>query len=393
MTRTILHLDLDAFFCAVEEQRDPTLKSKAFAVGGRPEERGVVASCSYPARQYGVRSAMPMSRALQLCPHLLIVHRHFSLYQEASRKVMSILHELTPLVEKLSIDEAFLDMTGMQKLGEEIARDLQTRIRTELNLPCSLGVASNKLVAKTATTVGKARVQTGESPNSIEVVPTGEEAAFMARLPVRELWGVGPKTAERLHDMKIEMIGDLAQQNELVMVKRFGKIGYDLLKRARGIDTRPVETERDTKSISREITYTKDVLNGERLHESLREMAEDVGRQLRKQHLRGMTVKIKLRWANFDTVTRQVTLAQPTDRDNIITEAAQQLLDKTWERGKAVRLLGVGMSGFESDTKQMSLWDKPPTQEPQELKNTLRSLRNRFGDDAIVRGSDLKDEE
>ena len=250
MTRTILHLDLDAFFCAVEEQHNKALVGKPFAVGGDPQKRGVVASCSYAARKFGVRSAMPMARAVRLCPDLIVVSRHMGDYSAMSRKVMAILHRLTPLVEQLSIDEAFLDVTGLPGDGEQIARQLQARIRDELDLPASLGVASNKLIAKIANNIGKASATGDGPPNAINVIAPGAEAAFLAPLPVRELWGVGPKTAQRLRQMNVETIGDLTRWSERDLAMRFGKLGHDLARRAMGIDNRPVQTEHETKSVS-----------------------------------------------------------------------------------------------------------------------------------------------
>ncbi len=236
MLRKILHLDLDAFFCAVEEQRDPNLRSKAFAVGGRPETRGVVASCSYAARRFGVRSAMPMARAVKLCPHLIIVPSHFDAYRAASQQVMAHLYQLTPLVEQVSIDEAFLDVSDRPEPAEGLARRLQTTINTELNLPCSLGVATNKLVAKIANDVGKAAARSDQPPNALQVVPPGQEAAFLAPLPVEALWGVGPKTAERLHGLGLHTIGDLARWPEADLGRRFGQHGYD---RSAELTTKP----------------------------------------------------------------------------------------------------------------------------------------------------------
>src|SRR5262245_61933816 len=196
--RTIIHLDLDAFFCAVEEQRDPSLRGKPFAVGGRPESRGVVSSASYAARRFGVRSAMPMSTAVRHCPDLIVVPPHHLAYRAASQQVMERLHTITPLVEQISIDEAFLDVTALGEPGQTIAARLQATIRDELGLSCSLGVAANKLVAKIATDVGKSLVRSGQMPQAICVVPPGDEAAFLAPLPTTALWGVGPRTAEKL---------------------------------------------------------------------------------------------------------------------------------------------------------------------------------------------------
>jgi DNA polymerase IV len=396
MHRTILHLDLDAFFCAVEEQKQPELKGTAFAVGGLPEHRGVVASCSYAARKYGVRSAMPMSTALQRCPHLRIVDRSMGDYSAVSRQVMNLLHDLTPLVEQLSIDEAFLDVTGLPDDGEISARRLQARINTELDLPCSLGVASNKLVAKIANNIGKASAAGDGPPNAIKVVPPGTEAAFLAPLSIRELWGVGPKTAERLHKMDVQTIGDLTRWSERDLMLRFGKLGYDLARRARGLDDRPVETERETKSVSAETTFIRDIDDVTELKRTLRQLAEQVGHRARRSHLTGKTVAIKLRWSDFTTLTRQMTLPQPVDQDEIIYNAAVKLFEQVWSRGRPVRLLGVGLSGFDAEpaAQQLGLWDAAPPEEARPndpLQAALDDLRDRFGDDAIRRGSDLRD--
>jgi len=387
MPRKILHLDLDAFFCAVEEQRDPSLRGKAFAVGGRPEQRGVVASCSYPARRYGVHSAMPMSRAVRLCPNLIIVPPNFTAYKAASRQVMACLHELTPLVEQLSIDEAFLDVSDLPESGERLARRLQARIRRELDLPCSLGVATNKLVAKIANNVGKEAIKRDGPPNAIQVVPPGQEAVFLAPLPSRALWGVGPKTAERLAGLGLLTIGDIARWPEADLGRRFGKNGYDLARHARGLDDRPVETTRETKSISQEVTFARDISEAQTLHHTLRQQAEQVGRRLRQAGLSGITVRLKIRWADFTTLTRQVTLSQPTDQDEEIYLQGLQLLEKVWRTDHPVRLIGVGVSGF-GLPRQLGLWDMGFA-ENQRLQRTLDELRARFGDQAVQRGRDL----
>jgi len=391
--RKILHLDLDAFFCAVEEQHDPTLRGKAFAVGGQPDERGVVAACSYAARQFGLHSAMPMARAVRLCPHLIIVPAQHHRYRAVSQEVMARLHDLTPFVEQLSIDEALLDVSDLANPAAEIARQLQTKINQELGLPCSLGVATNKLVAKIANNIGKAAVKSTKSPNSIKVIPPGQEAAFLAPLPVKELWGVGPKTAERLIRLGLRTIGDVARYPEAQLVQQFGKIGQDLAGRAKGLDNRSVETEQEAKSISQETTFSKDVTDQVALHRTLRQQAEGVGRRLRQHKLSGTTVKIKIRWADFTTLTRQVTLNRPTNLDNEIFAAALELFEKTWPAGKRVRLLGVGVSGFESPAYQLGLWDQLPVEEDRRLQSTLDELRQRFGDKAIQRGNQIEADE
>src|SRR5436190_7907122 len=289
VSRTIIHLDLDAFFCAVEEQRDPSLRGKPFAVGGRPESRGVVSSASYAARQFGVRSAMPMARAVRLCPDLIIVSPNFSAYRAASQQVMERLHRLTPLVEQISIDEAFLDVTALDEPGEALAAQLQTTIRDELALSCSLGVASNKLVAKVATDVGKSLVRSGKMPQAICVVPPGDEATFLAPLPATALWGVGPKTAEKLAELGIHTIGDIAAWPAADLVRRFGQHGDDLARRSRGIDDRPIVTERAAKSISQETTFARDVTDRAFLEKTLREQVSEIARKLRREDLMGTT--------------------------------------------------------------------------------------------------------
>jgi DNA polymerase-4 len=394
LPRKILHLDLDAFYCAVEENADPSLRGLPFAVGGRPEGRGVVASCSYAARQYGVRSAMPMSRAVRACPGLIIRPANFKAYGDTSRQVMARLHDLTPDVEQISIDEAFLDVTMLRDPAEQIARQLQILVNHDLSLPCSLGVASNKLVAKIANNIGKERAGKGAPPNAILVVPPGEEAAFLAPLPVRELWGVGPKTAERLLTLGIRTIGDIAAQPEARLTQIFGKHGAEMALRARGIDERRVETQDETKSISKETTFARDVRDGEQLKRVMRGMADDVGRKLRAEGLYGATVKIKLRWSDFTTLTRQVTLPQPTQHNDVIYHAACDLFDKTWTQGRPVRLIGVGVSGFGEAAAQRTLWEDEAQADEQQgrLEATLDELQNRFGRGMIKRGSTLEDD-
>ncbi len=394
MVRKILHLDLDAFFCAVEELNNPALRGVPFAVGGRPDQRGVVASCSYAARRFGVRSAMSTATALRLCPGLILVPHRRGAYSQVSRQVMARLHDLSPLVEQLSIDEAFVDVSFLPDDPAEVARRLQSEINESLGLPCSLGVATNKLVAKIANNVGKSRVQGDAPPNAITVVPPGEEAAFLSELPVSELWGVGPKTAETLARYGVRTIGDVAAWPEAELMRLFGKHGQSIARHARGIDDRPVEPERETKSISKEITFSRDVTDGVLLERTLRQLADGVGRQARKSRLSGTTVKLKLRWSDFTTLTRQVTLDHPVDEDDAIFEAARELFHRFWTVGRPVRLIGVGLSGFAQPHRQLGLWEDPAEEsEKRRLQTTLDDLRERFGDDAIRRGSDLSIDE
>jgi len=395
--RTIIHLDLDAFFCAVEEQRDPSLRGKLFAVGGRPESRGVVSSASYAARQFGVRSAMPMARAVRLCPDLLVVPSNFSAYRAASQQVMERLHRLTPLVEQISIDEAFLDVTALGEPGDVLAAQLQATIRDDLALSCSLGVATNKLVAKVATDVGKSLVRSGKIPQAICVVPPGDEAAFLAPLPATALWGVGPKTAEKLSELGMHTIGDIAAWPAADLARRFGQHGDDLARRARGIDDRPIVTERATKSISQETTFARDVTDRALLERTLREQASEIAQKLRREDLMGTTIKLKIRWPDFTTPTRQLTLPQPTDEPEVITEAALRLFGQIWTSEQAVRLIGVGVSGLGAPPRQLSLWDVPPAPTPEQLARqqrveaALAAIQARFGVGAVRRASEMEE--
>ena len=385
MARTILHLDLDAFYCAVEENRNPELHNKPFAVGGKPSERGVVSSCSYEARRYGVRSAMPMSRALRLCPGLLIVPGHHRLYSEASKQVMERLRAVTFLVEQISIDEAFLDISDLNDPAERIARGLQTGIRGDLGLPSSIGIAPNKLVAKIANEVGKKAAKQGKPPFALTIVPAGKEAEFLSPLPADMLWGVGPKTSARLGELGIHTIGDIARWPEAELIRLFGENGREMSKHARGQDERPVVTERETKSISQEVTFSRDVRDDKSLEKTLIELSAQVGRRLRKNELAGTTVKLKIRWPDFTTLTRQVTLPSPTNNDMEIAKTALELLHKIRKSGQAVRLIGVGVSGLGKPMRQLELWETDSEKE-RKLQEVVDELKEKFGDNAIKRG-------
>jgi len=385
MTRTILHLDLDAFFCAVEELHDPSLRGKAFAVGGRPEERGVVASCSYAARRFGVRSAMPMSRALRLCPGLLVISHHHGNYGEMSEKVMQRLNDLSPLVEQISIDEAFVDISDIREAPETIARRLQKRVNDEIDLPCSVGVAANKLVAKIATEVGKKTAQKDQPPNAVTIVPPGTEAAFLEPLSTSMLWGVGPKTAAKLAGVGIKTIGDIARHPEADLMRWFGENGRELRRRACGVDDSPVFTSHEVKSISQETTFAQDVRDDRLLANTLRRLSAEVGHRLRKAGIAGTTVKIKLRWPDFTSLTRQITMPQPTDQDEEIYHLALDLLGKVRAKGKAVRLIGVGVSGLGPPLRQLELWGAD-SEKSRRLQEALDAVREKYGDKAIRRG-------
>jgi DNA polymerase-4 len=389
MPRKILHIDLDAFFCSVEENNDPTLRGKPFAVGGRPDQRGVVASCSYAARLCGVHSAMPMAQAIKLCPELIIVSGRHSDYGKISHQVMDYLGTLTPLIEQVSIDEAFLDLSDLPESAESISTSIQEHILTHFKLPCSIGVATSKLVAKIATDAGKASKRTGLPPQAITIVQPGGEADFLAPLPTQALWGIGPKTSDRLRELGILTIGDIARTPKQDLVKNLGKLGEDLAERSIGIDNSPIHTSHGVKSVSNETTFARDIADIQVLYETLHSLSESVGRRLRKKNLKGSTIKLKLRWSNFTTLTRQATLQSPTNDDREIYSAAKELFNKTWIKGKPVRLLGVGITQFETPAKQLGLWDVP-SKTDNKLFIAVDDVRSRYGRDSIMRLSDLK---
>lgn len=334
--RVIVHLDLDAFYAAVEVLEKPELQGKPVIVGGQPQGRGVVASASYAARAFGVRSAMPTARALALCPELIVVSPRFRVYRDYSRRVMGILAQASPLVEQMSVDEAFLDLTDQVSSWEaavETARQLQRRVREDVGLSASLGVATSKLVAKIASDRDK--------PGGLTVVPSGGEAAFLAPLPVRVLWGVGPVTAERLASMGITTVGELAQMPGEELQARFGRAGIAMARQAQGIDERPLTTEHEPKSISQERTFTRDLADSDALKRQLWQLSQGVGRRLNRAGLAAGTVAIKVRYTDFSTLTRQMALSVPTDDERVIYGAASTLFLRVWKRGRPIRLLGV----------------------------------------------------
>jgi DNA polymerase-4 len=305
---------------------------------------------------------------------------------------MAILRDQTPLVEQISIDEAFLDISDIQDEPQRVARGLQARIRDELHLPCSIGIAPNKLLAKLATEVGKAlalqRIKAQgltEPPNAVTVVGVGEEAAFLNPLPVDMLWGVGPKTNTRLTELGIRTIGDLAKWPEVELIRLFGENGRDLARHSKGIDDRPIVTEHETKSISQEITFSKDVRDDLALTKTLREMSTEVARQLRKNNLVGKTIKLKIRWPDFTTLTRQTTLNDPTAQDEIIAKTALELMNAVRKSNQAVRLIGVGISGLGAPIRQLGLWDMDH-EKTRRLQQAIDALNEKYGRDVIHKG-------
>jgi DNA polymerase-4 len=349
--RAIVHLDLDAFFCAVEVLENPELLDRPIIVGGRPEKRGVVSSASYPARAFGVRSAMSTARALNLCPNAILLAPRHRLYQQYSRRVMAILHETSPVVEQMSVDEAFLDLTEQVAVWDdavEIARQLQVRVGADIGLSASLGVATNKLIAKVASDQDK--------PNGLTVVRPGEEAAFLAPLPVRVLWGIGPVTARSLAEIDVTTVGQLAKVAEEDLRARFGQHGAAMARQAQGLDERPLATKHQRRSVSHERTFSQDVADPQALKRQLWQLSQGVARRLKSTGFAAGTVAIKLRYADFTTLTRQTTLDVPTDDERAIYGAALTLLRRAWQQGRPVRLLGVAGRQLSPPAGQLSFW-------------------------------------
>lgn len=382
--RTIIHLDLDAFFVAVERLDNPALIGRPVIVGGRPEVRGVVSSASYEARAFGVHSAMPTAQALRLCPSAVLLAGRRERYAEMSRRVMAILADYTPLLEPISIDEAFLDVTGTEAHygpPAQLAAAIQARIEQELGLSASLGVASNKLVAKIASDYRK--------PHGITVVPPGQEAAFLAPLPIRKLWGVGQVTAKELARLGVGTVGDLARVPVETLRAHFGSQGEALWRAARGEDDSPVIPEHEARSLSREETFARDITDVGTLHRELLRLSDAVAARLRRHNLQARTVTLKLRYGDFTTITRQATLAEPADSGPALYAQALALFEAAWQRGRPVRLVGVGAANLVQPARQLRLFEQESQRQAQ-LDAALDRIRARYGEDAIRRASLLE---
>ena len=341
VVRTILHADLDAFYASVEQRDNPELRGRPVVVGGPPEARGVVAAASYEARRFGVRSAMPMSRALRLCPDAVRVSPRFDRYGELSRRVMAILRSVTPLIEPLSLDEAFLDVTEQVATyggAEQLARHLKARVKEATGLTVSIGAGTNKTVAKVASEMGK--------PDGLVVVGPGEEAAFLEPLPTRALWGVGPKTEEVLARAGIRTAGQLSRAGRPLLERLLGSRGPVLQEMARGVDERPVGGPHERKSVGAETTFPRDLPDGPELREELARISRDVAERLAHHDLRARTIMLKLRYADFTTITRQASRAEPTDDAEEIRAVAEALLAKTARPEDRFRLIGIQCGGL-----------------------------------------------
>jgi DNA polymerase-4 len=380
LQRRILHVDMDAFYASVEQRDRPELKGKPVIVGGQTQ-RGVVASASYEARKFGVRSAMPTAKALRLCPQAILVKPRFERYSEVSRQIREIFLSYTPLVEPLSLDEAFLDVTGGGKLfgsAEQIAREIKQKILDNTGLTCSVGVSFNKFLAKLTSDLCK--------PNGLMVIDERQAEEILPGLPVGRLWGVGPATEEKMHQMGLRTIGDVQNVPEEELKRRFGRYGAQLYALARGLDERPVKPERETKSVSRETTFLEDLTSHDQLKQVLLELCEQVGRDLRKEGLVGRTAHLKVRFADFTTITRSQTLPLPIKTAKALWQEIERLFDDKITLSRGVRLLGVGVSNLSPiGAGQLLLFDDD--KQDVTVDHLLDELRGRFGPDAIQRGA------
>jgi DNA polymerase-4 len=392
--RTILHVDLDAFFVSCELLRRPELRGRPVVVAGGEEShpetrpppgRSVVSAASYEARPFGVHSALPLSRALTLCPQLVALPVDIGHYASISKQVFSIFHSYTPLVEPGSLDEAYLDVSGSRLLhgdGEQIARTIQDRLQQELGLPASVGVATSKTVAKIGSDLRK--------PRGLVVVPPGEEASFLAPLAIERLPGAGPKTCARLKLVGLNTLGKLAAAPARLLTEVLGPGAAGLQRRATGDDPSPVELPGVPRSVSREETYPTDIGSLAQLEARARVLAAAVGQRLRASHLLAGTVSLKLRFADFETITRQAGLPNPTCADIELAEGASRLLVRSWQPGRLVRLLGVGTEGV-TERSQLGLFEESGAG-LERLDLALDRLRDRYGPGIIGRGTESLEE-
>ena len=390
LQRTIFHVDMDAFFVSVEELYDPSLKGKAVVVGGQRDERGVVSAASYEARKFGVHSAMPLRTAAKHCPHAIFVDGHPDRYRECSEKVYRVLNAYSPQVEMASIDEAYLDMTGTERLHGpplKAAHNLHQRMKAETGLNCSVGIGTSRLIAKVSSAQAK--------PNGVLWIVPGEEAKFLAPLDVREIPGVGRVMEANLHALGIQKVGDLSKLKDSELEERFGKWGMALAGKARGEDAggwfdTEVGADVDAKSISHEHTYNEDTADPAQLESTLMRLSEMVGRRLRESNFYARTIQLKLRYKDFTTITRAHTLPAPTQLDTEIFEQIRALFRKNWKQGIQVRLLGVQASSFTAQAAQIDLLDGSRQQRWKDALAAADKLRNKFGESSVGLAAGLR---
>lgn len=383
MQRLVCHVDMDAFFVSVEELYDPSLKGKPVVVGGRANQRGVVAAASYAARKFGVHSAMPLRTAGHLCPQAIFVEGHPERYREYSQRVFDVLNRFSPMVEMASIDEAYVDLTGTERLhGPPLraAHRLHEAIASETSLSCSLGLASSRLVAKVSSDQAK--------PNGVLFILPGQEARFLAPLDVRKIPGVGKKMEASLHRIGIRRVGDLADLEESFLANRFGKWGLALAGKARGADAggwfdSEIGAHEEPKSISHEHTFNLDTANQDQLETMLLKLSEMVSKRLREHQLYARTIQLKLRLEDFSTVTRAHSLDHATQLDREVAGAVIRLFRQTWDQKTPVRLLGVHAGGLQSVEGQMSLLEEPYTARLRSAFRSVDHIRNRFGASSV----------
>ncbi len=391
--KIFLHVDMDAFFASVEQHDHPELKGKPVVVGAPPTQRGVVAAASYEAREYGIHSAMPSRTAQQKCPHAIFVSHNMGRYKEVSRQIMRIFETYTPLVQPLSIDEAFLDVTGAQRLfgdGTTIAEKIRADIREQTGLTASVGVAPNMFLAKLASDMDK--------PDGLTVVPTEQDAieAFLAPLPIGRIWGVGKVTQKKLLSLGLTTVGKLQQFDPHRLEQAIGQRGAEVFGRlAHGIDERSIVLETEDKSISNETTFKEDATNREQIEATYKRLIDKVGGRTRKAGLFATTVHLKLRWSDFSTITRQTKLAIPCCDDITLRETGMELLNEHLQ-DRPVRLIGFGVSGLtETDqpTAQLSLFEMPDTtlhEKRSRLSQAADRIKQKYGIRSLRRGSDME---
>jgi DNA polymerase-4 len=388
--KTYFHVDMDAFFVSVEELYDPTLKGKPVVVGGRPNERGVVSAASYAARKFGVHSAMPLRTAYKLCPQAIFVDGHPERYRECSQQVFDVLRSFSPLVEMASIDEAYLDMTGTERLhGPPLraAHRLHERMKAQTRLNCSVGIAASRLVAKISSDQAK--------PNGVLWVIPGREAEFLAPLDVRKVPGVGKVTEKNLHACGIRKVGDLARLDDRFLEQRFGKWGMALAGKSRGLDAggwfdTEIGEDVGPKSISHEHTFGEDTADRERIEATLAHLCEMVGRRLREHALAARTIQLKLRYTDFTTITRAHSVARPTQLDTEIYEEARDLFRSNWKPGATVRLIGVQASHWGEGGAQLDLLAGDKHERWRGALAAADRLRDKFGESAVGLASGMR---